>query len=225
MTRPLSPKKQVERILGDIEHTVYEFYRRMRSHIPFEFTEQMMFETMVRPEDAEFVRRSNELYGHLRSGYYGSSILEIQGRAPDTIFLYYNRRTSFVPPSYLTGKQDHSTVNPAFFVAIAPWLEQVMPLRGMYSIAQSAISELRLLCGDDMSRIYALWPSIEVIAKAQGRTLPKLPRANGLPSPSPELREKLNVAQAFINSALMMPDEPMAEPTLRLELGAMRWWP
>ena len=221
--RRMSPKKQSEIILCEAESIVWELYRRMRSHIQFEFTEQMAFDTLVRPEDADFVRHSEALYGHLRSNYYGSPSMEIVGRTYDPIVLAYNRKTSWVPPRYLQGKQSAETISPAFFEAIQPWLEQIAPLREMYRTTQSAIFELRTLCSDEMSRIHPLWPAIEVLAKVRDRSIPKLPKAKGLPSPSPELREKLNIAQTFINSALMMPDAPMAEPVLRLSLGGSNW--
>lgn len=221
--RQMSPKKQAERILADTENTIYDLYRRMRSHIPFEFTEQMAFDTMIRPEDVEFIRRSDALYGHLRNTHYGSGQLEIVGRTPDPIHLYFYRKTSFVPPRYLQGKQKFDAINPLFFETIQPWLEEIVPLRTMYRTTQSAIWELRRLCDDDMSRIQALWPAIEVIAKQRDRVIPKLPRPKGLPSPSPELRDKLNVAQTFVNSALMMPEEPTTEQALRLELGSIVW--
>lgn len=225
MQRGPSAKKIAEAILRDADSTLYDLYKRMCSHIPFEFTEQMAFDTLIKPEHRELVQHSDELYGHLRSSYYGPAPLEIEGRAPDPIFLYFNRRTSFVPPRYMTAKQAHSSINPAFFEAIVPWLEEVVPIREMYRTSVIGFQRLLDLCDHDIMRMVALWPTVEVIARTQDRPMPKLPRARTLPSPAPELREQLTVAQTFINSALMMPEQPPTEPALRLALGQRYRWP
>lgn len=223
-TRKPSPKKIAEANMRDVEGALYDLYRRMVSHVDFQFTEDMAINTMVRSEDKDFVVRSSKLYGYMRSQYYGNAGLEIiaPSHANDHIFIGYKRHLNFVPPSYLTGRHSIEEFSPDFAEAITPWLEQVVPMRGMYRTAKSAWHQLTQLTDGDYARIRALWPTVDALAGMIGRTVPKLPNPKGLPSPSPELREMLNVAETFVNAAMMMPEKQIeTDYPITLQLGNM----
>lgn len=225
-SRKPSAKRMGDSVLDYAENQIYSLYHRMVGHIDFTFSDETALSTLIRPEDIEFIKRSNELYGYTRGSYFTPSALRISAPAyaNDEIILSFTKTCAFVPPAYLTGKQAGEKLDPAFFVAIKPWLDEIVPLRMMFQTTQRALDEIKRMTGNDYARIRALWPTIDVIAAQLERPVGKLPVPKGLPSPSPELREALTVATTFINSALMMPEVRVdAEPSIKIALGTNNW--
>lgn len=214
--RTPSPKKQAERILSEVEGVLAQLYERMRAHVDFEFTEQMALATLVKSDDLDMVKRSGAMYGHLRNEWQASRMYIRAEDQPD-IMLTFTNKISFVPPRYMDGRVSSKDINPAFYEVIAPWTSQLQPIRELYDTARAAWQQLAVMTKHDPSRIQALWPTINAIAQYQDRPFPKLPKPVGLPSPPPELREKLNIATTFINSALMMPAVERSNTPIRIE--------
>lgn len=215
MRKPREPSAKTigNRVIGDVESMLATLYRRMCHHIDFEFTEQMAYETLIRPEDVEVVKRVSELYKRFRISYLaGGTACMLVGE--HKVSVKFDPHRSFLPPNYLVSAPplrggDH----PDFCRAIAPWLEQVAPIHEMHSTTLYAWKELRELTGGDYARIRALWPAVDALATAMNYTVPKMGNPRGLPATSPNLREGLNVGQTFINAALMMPEpEKRARP-------------
>lgn len=217
--RTPSPKKQAEFIIRDGEYTLGELYARMKGHVKFEFTEEMARSTLVKPEDLQFIEQSAALYGHLRNDWSNTRMIIEMGEAGlgSDIQLSFSSKLGFVPPRYMNGRQAPRAVRPEFFEAITPWVDQIKPMRDLFETARSGWKELQEMTNHDPVRIYALWPAVAALAQAMGKTFPKLPKPNGLPSPSPELREKLNVAETFINAAIMMPVAESENPVIRID--------
>jgi|GEM_PF-4141946 len=200
------PKTIGNKVIERVEDTLATLYRRMCHHIDFEFTEQMAYETLVRPEDVKIVKRASELYRRFRSYYFaGGAARMLVGEYE--IRIEFDPKLCFMPPNYLvTGPRLLDGNHTDFCRAIAPWMEQIVPIYEMHSTTLYAWRELCELTGGDYARIRVLWPTIDVIATTAGYTVPKMGNPRGLPATSPSLRERLNIGQTFVNSAMMMPE-------------------
>lgn len=217
--RQPSPKKQAEYIVSSVSSTLGDLYMRMINHIQFEFTEEMALATLVRPDDLDMVKRSLQLYPHFRRSYFYDDHFEIERPWHFNIHVKYDsQKLSFLPPAYMVGDAQEKDINPAFFEAITPWLDQINPMSELYEATLAAWNGLFELTKGDAARIQVLWPSINSIAQQMGKTMPKLPAPVGIPSPSPALREVLNTAEVFINSAMLMPEAKREKQAISLSL-------
>jgi len=219
-TKPMG-KRNKERLINDVVRELGALHDRMDKHIVRYITDDDVIERMVKPEDREVVCRSNEMFGYMRSSYYGGSSLRVQnypGMEHSIRFSFSGAK--FLVPHYLRGNVDAETLGEGFIELVKPYVEQAAPIRTMYYRSVKAYQELRKLCDDDLSRIRFLWPVIDALAQRLELPIKHLPKPRGVPSPEPTLREALNEATTFINTALMMPEVLRDDESVTYHLDA-----
>jgi hypothetical protein len=205
-SKPMSQRSK-NRLLLDVTVVLTSLYNRMDGHIHRYVTDDDVVEKMVKPQDREMVYRSEELFGYVRSSYYGKCIMRVQnfpGMVEHTLYFDFSN-SKFLVPDYLRGNVTAQSLGEDFIQFLKPYVEEAASIRTMYLRSVKAWLELRKLCDDDLARIQFLWPSIDAIAQRAEIPITRLAKPRGVPSPDPALREALNDAATFINTALLMP--------------------
>jgi hypothetical protein len=207
-TKPMG-KRRKERLLSEVNPVLTSLYNRMDGHIHRYVTDDDVIEKMVKPQDREMVYRSDELFGYVRSSYYGGATMRVHNfPGMEHPLLFGFSGSKFLVPHYLRGNVTAQSLGDDFIQLLKPYVEAAAPIRTMYLRSVKAWLELRKLCDDDLARIQFLWPSIDAIAQRVEIPITHLAKPRGVPSPDPALREALNEAATFINTALMMPPPP-----------------
>ncbi len=217
-TKPMG-KRNKERLITGVNDELNQLCNRMDKHIVRYISDDDVIWKMVKPDDREMVCRSYEMFGYMRSLYYGGSSLRVQNYPGLEHTIYFNFDSArFLVPHYLRGNVNAETLGEEFIELVKPYVEQAAPIYTMFLRSVKAWQELRKLCDDDLSRIRFLWPAIDALAQRLELPITHLPKPRGVPSPEPTLREALNEATTFINTALMMPEVPSADRTITYHL-------
>lgn len=208
--KPKLKKAQHDAILANMENRLQELYRRAASHIPFEVTDEQAMLAFVREDDLPYVRRSRELFGHFRDHYAspgGTLVLRNFPGSDAPVTVGFERSLSWMPPRYLTGDRLVSDLPETAVALLEPYVSQANEFYRLLRTSLQGWKELCQLCDHQLNRMLYLWPALAVMAKEFERIdLSILPRPMGVPSLTPELREKLTMATTFVNMVMLMPE-------------------
>lgn len=209
-------KRMIERVITGVPDKLNTLHVRAWSHVPTDsVSEAALCEAMVPGEDLPVVRRSTELFGYMRNYYYGNTHTTIID-FPDAHYpvrVALGRRSSWLMPAYLSGKEiSYKQLPESFVPLLQPIVAALDPLQQAYQTALEGWRMLRDLCNDDLSRMYYLWPVLATLYNTDGVDLGMLPKPRGVPGVSPDLRERLTEATAFINTVMMMPPVAQVSP-------------
>jgi hypothetical protein len=220
--RKAPTKRQIENFIMEVPRHFNMMHNEMIKHASYEITEQEVVDAFAAEGDKDFIlNRSKLLYGSMRREYYAPDP-KVWITIPDQpydVSIVMSGVTGFVVPDYFKGKKPISALPPSMAETVRNYVAEAGPLVSMWKDATQAYEMLKLKCDNNLPLMLAMWPALASVASKVDFDIHACPKARTVRAATPGLREQLQRATTFVNTAMLMGETAGVERAIRIEIA------